>query len=133
MLKFVMEIDGLTFPEALKLLAERNGIPMPKRTEYSDAESKLRGALLEIHEIAADLFQSSLRGPQGADARAYLDKRGVSAEMIETFGLGFSESVRPGAGPPARAGAIHAGTAGRIGLVRRRDDGSGYYDSFAAA
>ena len=36
-LKFVMEIDGLTFPEALKLLAERNGIPMPKRTEYSDA------------------------------------------------------------------------------------------------
>ncbi len=56
-LAFVMQIDGLTFPEALKLLAERNGIPMPKRTEYADAESKLRGALLEMHEIAENLFR----------------------------------------------------------------------------
>ena len=46
-LKFVMEVDGLTFPEALKLLAERNGIPMPKRNEYSDTDSRLRGALIE--------------------------------------------------------------------------------------
>ena len=91
-LKFVMEIDGLTFPEALKLLAERNGIPMPKRTEYADAESKLRGALLDMHAIAASLFQANLKGPQGADARAYLAKRGVSQELIDTFELGFSES-----------------------------------------
>src|SRR5580692_6970910 len=47
-LAFVMEIDGLTFPEALKLLAERNGIPMPKRADYSDPQSKLRAALMEI-------------------------------------------------------------------------------------
>src|SRR5437016_1635313 len=90
-LKFVMEFDGLTFPEALKLLAERNGIPMPKRTEYADAESKLRAALLEIHGVAARLFQASLRGPQGAEARAYLVRRGVSAELTEAFELGFSE------------------------------------------
>src|SRR5215472_4491165 len=64
-LNFVMQIDGLTFPEALKLLAERNGIPMPRRTEYADAESKLRSALLDLHEIAAQLFQSNLRAPQG--------------------------------------------------------------------
>src|SRR5579862_8375798 len=61
-LKFVMEMDGLTFPETLKLLAERNGIPMPKRTEYADADSKLRAALLEIHAIASTLFVNSLRG-----------------------------------------------------------------------
>ena len=46
-LKFVMEIDGLTFPETLKLLAERNGIPIPKRAEYSDPDSKLRTALIK--------------------------------------------------------------------------------------
>src|SRR5579864_270083 len=67
-LKFVMEIDGLTFPEALKLLSERAGIPMPKRSEYSDADSKLRGALHEMHAIAAGLFAASLAAPEGADA-----------------------------------------------------------------
>src|ERR1700688_1337418 len=58
-LKFVMEFARLTFPEALKLLADRNGIPMPKRTEYSDAGSKLRDALFEIHVIANGLFRAS--------------------------------------------------------------------------
>src|SRR6202795_984336 len=74
--KFVMDIEGMTFPEALKYLAERNGIPMPKRTEYADAASKLRAALFEIHAIAANLFQVNLRAQQGAEARAYLDRRG---------------------------------------------------------
>ena len=62
-----MEIDGLTFPEALALLAERNGIPMPKRSEFSDAETRLRAAALEIHSIAANLYQANLRSPQGAE------------------------------------------------------------------
>jgi len=91
-LKFVMEIDGLTFPETLKLLAERNGIPMPKRSTYDDAESKLKGALIEMHEIAAQQFQGALRGPQGVEARSYLAKRGVNQEMLDAFGLGYSES-----------------------------------------
>src|SRR5258707_15443616 len=86
-LKFVMEIDGLTFPETLKLLAERNGIPMPKRAEFSDAESKLRGALMEMHTVAAQVFQANLRGEPGSGAREYLGRRGVNAESIETFQL----------------------------------------------
>src|SRR6185295_4178906 len=61
--KFVMQIDGLTFVETLKLLAERNGVPMPQRTEYADAEAKLRGALLEMNTIAARLFAANLRSP----------------------------------------------------------------------
>jgi DNA primase len=69
-LKFLQEIDGLTFPEALKMLAERAGIPMPKRNEYADADSKLRAALFEIHSIAAQMFQTNLRGPSGAEARS---------------------------------------------------------------
>jgi len=90
-LKFVMEVDGLTFPEALKLLAERNGIPMPKRNEYSDADSRLRGALIEMHARASELYQAVLRGPQGEDARAYLARRGVSPEIVDTFQLGYSD------------------------------------------
>src|SRR6185437_11303638 len=84
-LNFVMEIDGLTFPEALKQLADRNGIPMPRRSEFADAESKLRAALFEIHTIAADLYQSNLRAAHGAETRAYLARRGVPAEMMDAF------------------------------------------------
>lgn len=128
-LKFVMEIDGLTFPEAIKLLAERNGIPMPKRADYSDPESKLRGALFEIHKIATELFQANLRGPQGADARAYLEKRGLSQELVDTFGLGFSE--RSGQSLTRRL-AQEQFTHEQIeasALISKRDDGS-HYDFF---
>jgi DNA primase len=129
-LKFVMEVDGLTFPEALKLLAERNGIPMPKRNEYSDADSKLRGALIEMHARAAELYQAALRGPQGGEARAYLARRGVSPELVDTFQLGFSD--------PAGQALTRRLTEERFspeqlqasGLSRRRDDGSGFFDYF---
>jgi DNA primase len=129
-LKFVMEIEGLTFPETLKLLAERNGIPMPQRAEYSDAESKLRAALLDMHAMAARRFQDALRGPQGAEARAYLSWRGVSQETIDTFELGYSE--------PSGQALVHllgergfsAELMGTSGLVRKRAEGGGFYDSF---
>jgi len=126
---FLMEIEAIPFFEALKLLAERNGIAMPKRGDHSDAESKLRGALMEIHEIAASLYQASLRGPQGAEVQAYLARRGVSAEMIETFRLGFSE---PGGQTLVRRLAQEKFTPEQLEasrLVARRDDGS-HYDFF---
>src|ERR1700685_814117 len=87
-LKFVMEIERISFFEALKMLAERNGISMPKR-EYSDPESKLRAALMEMHEIAARTFQANLNGPVGAETRTYLQSRGVSTEQAAEFGLGL--------------------------------------------
>jgi DNA primase len=126
---FLQEIEGLTFFEALKTIAERNGIAIPKRTEHADAESKLRAALLDIHEIAADLFQSALRAPQGAEARAYLTKRGVIAEMIDTFGLGYSE---PGGQTLLRRLTQEKFTPEQLdasGLLRHREDGS-LYDAF---
>ena len=129
-LKFVMEVDGLTFPEALKLLAERNGIPMPKRNEYSDSDSRLRGVLIEMHARAADLYQSALRGPQGGEARAYLARRGVGQEIIDAFQLGYSD--------PAGQALTHRLTEAGFspeqleasGLVRRRSEGAGFYDAF---
>src|SRR5260370_33116191 len=87
---FVMELEGVTFFEALKTIAERNGIPMPKRAEYSNPETKQRAAVLQAHEIAARLFQSNLNGSMGVQARQYLDERGVTPENIAEFGLGLS-------------------------------------------
>jgi DNA primase len=129
-LKFVMEIDGLTFPEALKMLAEGHGIPMPKRSEFADADSKLRAALFEIHSIAAEMFRENLRGSHGSEARNYLAKRGMGAESIETFELGFSEASGQAL---VRALGERQFTHEQLdasSVVRRREDGSGYFDFF---
>jgi DNA primase len=127
-LQFIMEIERISFFEALKLLAERHGIAMPKR-EYSDPDAKLRGALIEMHEIAARVFQSNLQSPAGAQARQYLAGRGVAAEQIADFGLGLSEAsgqqlVRQFEGrfPPEQLE--------QSGLVAKRQDSTGYYDYF---
>ena len=112
------------------MLAERYGIPMPKRSDYSDAESKLRGALMEMHAIAARLFQENLRGPQGAEARAYLAKRGVSQEVIDTFELGYAEPSGQVLTRKLSERNFSAEQLEASGLVRKRNEGTGYYDSF---
>jgi len=129
-IKFVEEIEGLSFWETVKMLAERYGIPMPKRSDYSDADSKLRGALLEMHTIAARLFQDSLRGPQGAEARAYLSKRGVSQEIIDTFELGYAEPSGQALTRKLSERSFSAEQLEASGLVRKRNESQGYYDSF---
>src|SRR6185369_8493062 len=87
--KFIMEIEGISFYEALKSLAERYGIPMPKRSQYADEDSRVRGALFTMHEQAQEHFRSNLAGQAGEAARGYLARRGVSRETIEQFGLGY--------------------------------------------
>ena len=129
-LKFVMEVDGLTFPETLKLLAERNGIPMPKRNEFVDPDSRLRGALLEMHSIAAQLYREMLHGPQGGDARSYLSKRQVPAELIEHFQIGFSDPHGQALTRKLTEEKFTAEQLEASGLVRRRQEGAGFYDAF---
>jgi DNA primase len=129
-IKFVMEIEGLTFYEALKVLAERHGIPMPKRAEYSDPQTKLRAALYRMHEIARDLFRSALKSTQGAEARAYLGKRGVAPSLIDEFELGYAE---PSGHLLARAFEAEGFTAEQMeasGLVLKRQEGTGFFDRF---
>jgi DNA primase len=129
-IKFVEEIEGLSFWETVKMLAERYGVPMPKRSDYSDAESKLRGALMEMHTIAARLFQENLRGPQGAEARAYLDQRGVSQEAIDAFELGLAEPSGQVLTRKLSERNFSAEQMEASGLVRKRNEGTGYYDNF---
>jgi len=128
-IKFIMEIERLSFFEALKLLAERNGITLPRRSEYADEETRLRAALFEIHEQAARRFRENLRGARGAAARDYLAQRGVSADLAEEFGLGFAEA---GGGDLVRAlerAGFDAKQLEASGLVLSRPDGS-LFDRF---
>ena len=129
-IKFVMEIERLSFFEALKLLADRNGIPMPKRAEYSDEETRLRAALFEMHEIAARAFRANLRGASGAAAREYLAKREVSAGEIEEFALGYSDRSGQDLVRRFEREGMTAAQMEASGLVLKRQDGSGFFDRF---
>ncbi len=90
---FVGKIENVGFPEAVRIVAQKCGIPLPKR-EYSSAEeaaeARLRGRLLELHEAAAAWFEEQLRGPEGAVAREYLAGRGMTPEGMKAFRIGYA-------------------------------------------
>jgi DNA primase len=90
---FVSKIENLSFPEAVRAVAQKCGIPLPKR-EYNSpeeaAEAGMRRKLLDLHEIATVWFEEQLRSPEGALAREYLSGRGVSPEAIRTFRIGYA-------------------------------------------
>jgi DNA primase len=90
---FVGKIENVGFPEAVRIVAQKCGIPLPKR-EFSSPEeaagARMRTKLLELHETAATWFEEQLRGPGGALAREYLAGRGMTEEGIRKFRIGFA-------------------------------------------
>jgi DNA primase len=90
---FVQKIENVTFPEAVRAVAQKLGIALPKLSFSSPAEAQeahLRTVLLEVHERAVAFFQECLRRPEGARAREYLAGRGLNAEMIKAFRIGYA-------------------------------------------
>src|SRR5271165_2898154 len=90
---FVQKIENITFPEAVRLVAQKLGIPLPKASYSTPGEAKearLRGQLLDVHERAVAFFQECLRRPEGARAREYLKGRGLDEEMIARFRIGYA-------------------------------------------
>jgi DNA primase len=90
---FVQKVENITFPEAVRLIAQKLGVAMPK-VEFSSPqearEAKLRMALLDVHERACAFFQDYLKRPEGAGARAYLAGRGLDEETIARFRVGYA-------------------------------------------
>ena len=124
---FVQQIESLTFPETLKLLAERYGIAMPERQRSDDPETQRYAALLEMHDIAAEVFQNNLRGPSGAEARHYLESRGVSRASMDEFRVGLADAG--GQQLARRLEKFGAALLEESGLVAKRESG-GFYDRF---
>ena len=90
---FVQKVENITFPEAVRLVAQKLGIPMPKVAYSSPGEAKearLRAQLLEIHERATAFFQECLKRPEGARAREYLSGRGLDDATISRFRIGYA-------------------------------------------
>jgi DNA primase len=90
---FVQKIENITFPEAVRAVAQKLGIALPKVNFSSPAEAKeakLRTVLLEVHERACAFFQEYLKRPEGAHAREYLAGRGLNEEIIKAFRIGYA-------------------------------------------
>jgi DNA primase len=90
---FVMKMENLSFPEAVRAVAVKMGIPLPKREFSSPHEAKeagLRKQLIDVHEAATQYFQQSLQSPEAARAREYMTGRGITAETIAKFRLGYA-------------------------------------------
>ncbi|HYA24327.1 MAG TPA: DNA primase, partial [Terriglobales bacterium] len=90
---FVQKIENITFPEAVRAVAQKLGIALPKISYSSPAEAeqaKKRTVLLDIHERACSFFQECLRRAEGARAREYLAGRGLNEEMLRTFRIGYA-------------------------------------------
>jgi len=90
---FVQKIENITFPEAVRFVAQKLGMALPKASYSNPAEAKearLRTQLLEVHERACGFFQECLKGPEGARAREYLLGRELDEETIAEFRIGYA-------------------------------------------
>jgi DNA primase len=90
---FVMKLENISFPEAIRVVATKCGIPLPKREFNSPEEARdagIRRHLIDIHEGATQYFEAQLKSPGAARAREYLSGRGVTAETIAKFRIGYA-------------------------------------------
>jgi DNA primase len=124
---FVMKTQALPFPDAVRSVAQRFGIPVPEDT--TGGPRTPTEPLVAVNTAAAAYFRGALRGPTGARARAYLAERGVAPESIERFGLGFAPGGGDALARHLRAQGLHLDDAVTAGLVLRRN-GGGMLDRF---
>jgi DNA primase len=87
---FVMETEGLTFPEAVERLAGEAGVPMPARDPQAEERERERATLYDVVELATKFYEAALQSAEGATARGYLLKRDIGPEIQRTFRIGFA-------------------------------------------
>jgi DNA primase len=136
--QFVMEMDKSTFPEAVRTVAEKCGIPIPKPRERSPEqrrENLQRAAIVEMHKQAADFFTHQLHHTaEGRAACAYLEDRGLDMETIQRFALGYAPSsgdaLRRRLGEPGSGGRGDQDKLLEASGLFSRDQGGRLYDRF---
>ena len=128
-INFIMEIENLTFPDAVHFLARRAGITVPD-DGGSDEAIQRRARLLQVNKETARFFHAKLSEPLGQTAIDYINKRGISREMVKQFGLGAA----PDSWTTLTDHLVKRGYSAEelllAGLVRRSSKSGGVYDFF---
>jgi DNA primase len=127
---FIMEYEKVSFPEAVRTLAERAGIALPELSAGDEAAASESEALYEACAMAGRFFFDNLMdSTEGQLALKYFHHRGFSDDTIRKFGLGYALNAWDALIQHAGAKGVSAETLEKAGLARKRDDG-GYYDYF---
>ncbi|MGB8816308.1 MAG: DNA primase [Rhizobiaceae bacterium] len=92
--RFLTELEGLSFPEAVETVAGIAGVPMPARDPEMEKREREQASLFDVMEMATAYFQEQLQTGGGSKARAYLRERGLSPATQQTFRLGYSTDSR---------------------------------------
>lgn len=126
-INFIMEIENLSFPEAVEFLAKRAGMPIPE--EENDRESRKRSRMLSLNRDAARFFYAQLSTPQGGAARDYMAKRRIGPATAKNFGIGFAPDTWDSLEKAMQEKGYTDFELFDAGLVRKGNKG-GYYDTF---
>ncbi len=127
---FLMETEGLSFPEAVERLAALAGLPLPVETKEQQEQDRRRATLGEALEAAAVFFEKQLAGAAGREARAYLDRRQISSSAREKFRLGFAPAERHALRDHLAAKGASVETMIEAGLLVHGEDIAVPYDRF---
>ncbi|SDO67526.1 DNA primase [Aureimonas jatrophae] len=92
--RFMVELEGMSFPEAVERLAGEAGVPMPARDADAERRERERATLSDAVRLAAEFFRQTLQEADGAKARSYLRDRGLHPVTQKTFGLGYAPDSR---------------------------------------
>ena len=126
-INFIMEIEGLTFPEAAEFLAKRVGMAMPEQED--NREAKKRRRMLELNRDAAKFFYSCLSVPNGGPALDYMAKREITPATAKRFGLGYAPDTWDSLMKAMKELGYSEYELFDAGLVRKGKNG-GHYDAF---
>jgi DNA primase len=130
-LAFIQEHDRVSFPEALETLARRAGINLEKRGD--NPQTRSRALMLEVVRWAAEQFHQCLLDselPEAEAARLYLGERQLTGETVRRFGLGFAPVSGEWLTGRASQASVSTELLEKVGLIARRQEGSGFYDRF---
>jgi DNA primase len=130
--KFIEYYENVSFPEAVKRLADRAKIPLEQESGPGGQQTRhLKETLLQIHEQIAQRWQNALAGEAGAQiARDYLAQRGVSAEAVKLFRLGYAPDLWDDTVNWAGSKGHELALVEKAGLILRKEGADHYYDRF---
>lgn len=131
-INFVMQMDGVGFEEAVRTLAERYSVVIPEKTEDQyDPQQHLKDGIYHALRFAGNFFHQTLAESDDAEyAREYLKKRGYPWKTVRKYGLGYAPDGFDGLIKNAESAGINMQYLHESGLVKAREDDSGYYDTF---
>ena len=130
MISFVQETENVGFMEAVEILAREAGVPMPARDPQAQEKADRNTELAKVTEAAVSHFRLQLKTQVAADARAYLEGRGMDQATLDRFEIGFAPNARQGAHTALAGKGMTAEHVTLAGISTNPDDGGAPYDAF---